>query len=105
MPHQGVVIFGKCVDGSKDVLEVNLVVGRMRILAVEGVLGSVDIKDEIDASVGKSLHALIVLDGVVDTVDTDGVDAQLLELLDVTLAGLRLGDGILQLGFSTLLCC
>lgn len=77
----------------------------MRILTVERVLGSVDIKDEIDSSVSESVHALVVVDRVVDTVDTDGVDAQLLELLDVALASLWLSDGVLQFGFSTLLRC
>lgn len=36
--------------------------------------------------------------GVIDRVDTDGVDTELLELLDITLAGVSVGNGVLGLG-------
>jgi hypothetical protein len=42
-----------------------------------------------------------VLGSVVDGVDTDRVDAELLELLDVTLAASSIGDGILSIGSTT----
>ena len=48
---------------------------------VEGVLGSVDIEDQVDAGIGEGVHALVVVLGVVDRVDTDGVHAEVLEVL------------------------
>jgi hypothetical protein len=42
-----------------------------------------------------------VVGGVVDRVDTDGVDAQLLELGDVTLAAVDIGDGVCEVGAAT----
>jgi hypothetical protein len=42
-----------------------------------------------------------VVGGVVDSVDTDGVDAQLLELGNITLAAVDIGDGVCELGAAT----
>jgi hypothetical protein len=39
-----------------------------------------------------------VVGAVVDSVDTDGVDAELLELLNVALAASLIGDGVLCIG-------
>lgn len=70
----------------------------MRVGTVEGIFGRVDIQDQVDSGVGESLHTLIVVLGVVDRVHADGVQTQVLELLNVTLAGGRVGDGVCKLG-------
>lgn len=44
-------------------------------------------KGNIDASIGKGTHAVIVVGCVVYRVNSDGVDAELLEVFNVTLAG------------------
>jgi hypothetical protein len=49
----------------------------------------------------QSLHALVVVGGVVDSVDTNGVDAEALELVDVALATSNVGDGVLSIGCAT----
>lgn len=101
-------------------LEIDLVVGFAGVLAVDGELGGVDIEDEVDVSLGKRLHALIVVQGVVDSIykfhlsalspgpyqdlrqhtNTDGIDAKLLEQLDVTQAGIK-SEGIAKIGGSS----
>lgn len=98
---QGVVILSEHVDGSEDVLKVDVVVRGLRIGTVQCVLGSVDIQDKVDASIGEGLHALIVVLGVVDRVHTDGVEAQVLELLDITLAASSISDRVCKLGGAT----
>jgi len=42
-----------------------------------------------------------VVGAVVDSVDADGVDAELLELLNVALAASLVGDGVLCVGGAT----
>jgi hypothetical protein len=42
-----------------------------------------------------------VLGRVVDSVNTDSIDAQLLELDDISLAAIGIGDGISQVGGAT----
>ena len=98
---KGVVVLGELLHGSEDVLQVDIVVGGLGVLTVEGVLGGVDVEDEVDASIGESVHALVVVGGVIDGVDTDGVQAEILEVLDVTLATVGIGDGVGKLGGTT----
>lgn len=95
----GIVCEG--IDGGEDVLEVNGVVGWVGIGSVEGVERCVDIEDQVDACSSQLGHAIIVVGGVVDSVDTDGVDAQLLELYNITLAGCGIRDRIDQVGGAT----
>ena len=95
---QSVVILGKLLDSGKDVLEVDVVVRLLGLGAVEGVLGGVDIQHQVDAGLGQDLHALIVILGVVDRVHADGIESEILELLQVALASVGIGDGICQLG-------
>ena len=82
--EQGVVVLLEHVDGGKDALKVDIVVGRLGGVSVDRVIARVDVKSEVDTGVGKLAHTLVVVLGVVDSVDTDGVDAKLLELLDVS---------------------
>lgn len=83
---QGVVVLGEDIDGSKDVLQVFLVVGSSRVGTVDGDGGGVDIlsrnqpellaaggsrktyQQQIDASIIELLHALVVIGRVVDSV-------------------------------------
>lgn len=91
---QCVVILGKHLHGSKNALEILGVVGRSGLGAVDGVAGVVDIKNQVDASVGESVHAVIVVLGVVDSIDADNIDAKVLEVLDVSLTRLGIGQGV-----------
>lgn len=67
------------VDGGKDVLQVDGIVRLCGFVSANGVFGGVDIEGEVDASIGKSFHAFVVILAVINGVDTDGIDAQLLE--------------------------
>lgn len=98
---EGVVVLGKLLDGGEDALEVDGVVRRVGVGAVDGVLGVVDIGNEVDASVGELLHALLVVLGVIDGVDTDGVHTEVLELGNVTTADGGIGQGVDVLGRAT----
>lgn len=66
----------------------------MRVGTVDGVLLVVDIENNVDASISQSIHALVVVHAVVDSIDTDSIDAQVLELGDVSLANIGIGEGI-----------
>jgi hypothetical protein len=99
--QQGVVELGELLDGGEDALEVVGVVRLGRRSAVDRVLGGADVEGEVDASIGEGVHALLVVASVVDGVDADGVDAELLELGNVTLAASSVGDGILCIRCAT----
>jgi len=98
---QGVVVLGERLDGGEDVLKVDVVVRRLGLGTVEGVLGGVDIQDQVDTGLSQGVHALIMVLGVVDRVHTDGVETEVLELLDVALAAIGISDGIGELGGAT----
>jgi hypothetical protein len=103
--EEQVAVVGESVDGSKDVLEVDVVVRAVEglsILTVERVLWCVGIESKVDTCIIKQLHALIVVLRVVDCVDTDGVDTEVLEVDDITLQVLDIKDGILCVGSTTL---
>lgn len=94
---EGVVVLCKLGDGGKDVLQVSSVVGQnevFRLAAVEGVFAGVDVKDQINTSFSQFRHALGMVLRVVDSVDTDGVDAEVNESLDITLAHFRVGERV-----------
>jgi hypothetical protein len=50
--------------------------------------------NDVDASISEGVHACLVVRGRVDGVDTDGVCLDLLEVLDITLARRRVGEGV-----------
>jgi hypothetical protein len=84
--EEEVVVVCELVDSGEDGLEVDVVVGLVeggRVLAVERVSGGVSIKSEVDACIVQHLHSLVVVLGVVNGVDTDGVDTKILEVLDI----------------------
>lgn len=94
---QRVVVLGKLAHGSKNVLQISGIVGKIspvRATSVKGVLGGVDIDDKVDASLVQCLHAVVVVGSVVHGVDANGVDAEVLELLDVTSANFLVGEGV-----------
>ena len=95
--QQRVVVLGEGVDGGEDELEIDVIVreGDASVVGpVERVCRSIDVEGEIYAGVGERVHAGIVVGRVVDGVDAHGVDAQLLEVLDVACAARRVGYGV-----------
>lgn len=98
---EGVGVVGESVYCSEETLQVNSVVGRGRAGPVDGVLWSVDIESNVDSSVGERAHALVVACSVVDSVYSDGVDAKLLEVCDVALAGGGIRKWVFSLGGTT----
>lgn len=56
-----------------------MVVRRAGFVSSDGIFGGVDIKSEVDASIGKLFHALGVVLAVIDGVHADGVDVEFLE--------------------------
>lgn len=77
----------------RDVTGVELV-GPLGVITVDGDVGRGQVGDDVDASVGKQRHALVVVSIGVDGVDTDGVGAELLEVRNVTLAARRVGERV-----------
>ena len=98
---QGVGVVRKRIDRGEDVLEVNRVVRWVGIGSVERVERSVDIEDQVDTCGCQLRHAVIVVGCVVDSVNTDGVDTQLLELCNITLASGCICDWVDQVGRSS----
>jgi hypothetical protein len=98
---QGVRVLGELLDGREDILQIDVVVRFCGAGAVERVLGGVDIKNEVDASISQCIHALLVTLVVIDGIDADGVQTQLLELGNITLASIWFRDRVLQLRRST----
>lgn len=74
----GVVFEG--FDHGEDVLEVSLGVGRARVRAVDvlSFVGRVDVENDVDADGVEDGHALIVVEGGVEVVRTDGVNTDVL---------------------------
>lgn len=98
---KGVGVVGKGINSGEETLQVDGVVRDGGLIASDRVQGSVDIESNVDSSLGKSVHASIVVDAVVNSVDTDGVDAKLLEVLDVTLATSLVGQRVLSVRRAT----
>lgn len=68
---------------------------------VERVFWRIDIENNIDAGLLEEVHAFVVVGCVVNGVHTDGVDAELLEVLNVSLAVLSIGKWVGDLGGAT----
>jgi hypothetical protein len=98
---KSVGVAGEGINGSKNILKVYGVVRWCWVGPVDGVERAIYIEDKVDAGICEGLHANIVVGGVVDGVDTDGVHSQLLELGNVTLAGCGLRNGVDKVGGST----
>ena len=95
---QDVGVVGKGINGSKDVLKVNRVVGRSWGSTVQGVQWCVDIEHQVNSCICQSGHTVIVVGSVVNGVDTNGVDTELLELCNITGASALVGNRIDDLG-------
>lgn len=91
----------ECVNGSKDTLEINIVVRWVGLGSVERVLGRIDVQDEVNASICQSVHASIVVGGVVNGVHTDGVETELLEVWDISLAAICICNRVCNIGRAT----
>ena len=97
--HEGVGVAGEHVNDLEDMLEV---IGRVcgpgqvlvEMLALEG---GVDVEDEVDAGLRHERHALIVRDFGINGVHADGVDAELLEEVDIARALVEVGEGVVAL--------
>ena len=93
---QGVGVWCKCVNGSEYALKINIVVRWRRIDSIDRVKRTVNVEDKVNASCGKSVHAGVMVDRIVDRVDSDRVDAQLGELCDISLASRKVGNRIFE---------
>jgi hypothetical protein len=77
---QGVGVVHEGLDHGEDVCEVRFVVSRARVRAVDvlTLVGRVDVEDDVDADGVEDGHALIVVQGRVEVVGTDGVNTDVL---------------------------
>jgi hypothetical protein len=66
----------------------------LRVITVQRVFWRVGIQDEVDASICEGIHAGIMVQRIVDRVDSDGVDAEFLEVGDITGTDILVGKGI-----------
>jgi hypothetical protein len=98
---QSVRVVCERVDGSEDVLEVDGVVGWCWSGSVERVERCVDIEHQVHVCSCQCCHASIVVSCVVDSVDTDGVQAKLREFSDVTRAGCLISQRVHELRRSS----
>lgn len=104
---KGVVVAGELLHDGEDVLEVHWGVGGPWLSWVHVLMGEwgVDVKDQVDAGSSEHSHALVVVEGSVDGVDTDSVDTETLEKGDITGANIWVGQrvplGLADLGGST----
>ena len=64
------------------------------VILLNGLGGGRQITDDVDTSVGQSAHTLVVGGVGVDGVSTDNVGAQLLQVGDITLAAVSIGQGV-----------
>ena len=84
--RHGISVVGEGIDCSKNGLEVDAVVRFLGIVTVQGVQGRVGVQDEVNPGVGEGIHAIVVVSGIVDRVDTDGVDSELGEIWNIARA-------------------
>lgn len=94
--EQRVAIPCKLRDRGKDVLQVSVIVRSRGLIAIQRVQRRVDIQSQVNAGIGQSIHARIVVHvgAVVDRVHTDGIDSQLLELFHIPHTPFGVGDGV-----------
>jgi hypothetical protein len=68
--------------------------GPLRLLTVDRVARLGQVSNDVDASISESVHAVLVVLLGVDGIDTNCVGLELLEVLDVALAGGAVGKGV-----------
>lgn len=101
-------VASESVNGSKHALEVHIVVRsvqRSEIRSIERVLRSIGVKSKIDARIIQHFHRLIVVLAVIDRVDSDRVDSQLLEALNVARKSFRVQQRIRRVRCTSRLVC
>lgn len=94
----GVAVLDKDINSSEDILEVNRVVRRLWISSVDRVIWRVGVQHQIDTSISQLLHTLIMVRRVIDSVDSHNIRSQLLELGNITLADLWVGQWVDEVG-------
>lgn len=92
--EKSVVVLGERVNSGENILQIYIVVGRAGTHAVERVAVRIDVQSKVDAGIGQSSHASVVVGGIVNCVHADSVYAELLELGDIASASLNVGDRI-----------
>ena len=105
------VVVGNLVTGeeTEDVSEVGKGVDDLLVAVVQldgpGWVDSVDggvwrgqVSQDVDAGVVERLHALGVVRGGIDSIDTDDVGVQLLEVWDISGTGLVVGERVVNKG-------
>ena len=77
-------------------LQIEIVVRARWIVPVEGVQRRVNVQCKVDTCVRQCRHALVMVRvrRIVYSVDTNSVDAELLEVLNVSLATLGISDWV-----------
>ena len=101
-------IASESVNGSKHALKVHIIVRsvqRREIRSVERVLRSIGVKSKIDARIIQHFHRLIVVLAVIDRVDSDRVDSQLLEALNVARESFGVQERIRRVRSTSRLVC
>ena len=68
--------------------------GPLCLVTVDRVAGLGQVCHNVDAGIGEGVHAVLVVLLGVDGIDTDRVGLELLEVLDVALAGSAVGKGV-----------
>src|SRR6185437_13606161 len=84
------------LDDTEHLLEVEGTVGSPGLGTVQGAVGQrrVDIQNYVDAGLAEDGNTLVVVQGRLDVVDTDGVDTQALHQSGVTHAGIAVGQRV-----------
>lgn len=104
--EEEVVVALERINCSKDILQIDVVVRAVESgvrLAVKRVLGSVGVESQVDSGVIEHLHALIVVLGVIDCVDTDCVDTEGLEVSNIALQALNVEERVFGVSRTTCL--
>ena len=69
----------ECINGGEDALKIYGVVRIGWGVLIDGVLRRIDIQSKVNPSGCKCIHAVIVICGVIDGVDANGINFKLLK--------------------------
>lgn len=97
--RQHVIVSRENLNDTKNMFEVHRGVCCPGQLVVQMLVlkRGVDIKNQVDSSCSQHSHTLIVIGSGVHGINTNGVDAELLEEIDITGAGLWVGKRVTTL--------
>ena len=65
-----------------------------RVVSIDGDSGGRQVEDNVDAGVGKRVHACVMTFGRVYGIHADGVGVNLLKVWDISAAAIRIGKGV-----------